>query len=194
VSRSVAQLERAQLCDLLDEIGPARATLCEGWTTHHLVAHLAVREGSFREQLRSAGRDGDRLVDETVRTHDFGELVERVRSGPPRLSVWGLPGADRVLNTLEYLIHHEDARRGEPGWEPRELPRWVEDAVWSQVVRTAKLSSLRRKERLTFVRADTGDEAVVSRGEGEQVLGGLPSELALYVSGRKQAARVVRTR
>src|SRR3954452_23786665 len=110
---SVAQLERAELCDYLDRVGPGRPTLCEGWTTHHLAAHLAVREGSLREQLRSAGPDSDRLVEETVRTHDFSALVERVRGGPSRLSLFGVPGADRLLNSLEYLIHHEDARRGE---------------------------------------------------------------------------------
>ena len=84
---SVAQLERAHLCDYLDEVGPARATLCDGWTTHHLVAHLAIREGSLREQVRHARQDSDRLVEEAVATRDFSALVDRVRHGPPRLSV-----------------------------------------------------------------------------------------------------------
>jgi uncharacterized protein (TIGR03085 family) len=191
---TVAQRERAQLCDFLDDVGPDRATLCDGWTTHHLVAHLAIRERGL-DQLRNVvpGR-GDRLVEAAVRTRDFGALVDQVRSGPPRLSFFGLPGADRALNTLEFLIHHEDARRGEDGWRPRDLPTWVEDAVWGQVVKTARLASLRGKQRLTLVRADTGQEATVSRGAGDRVLGGLPSELALYVSGRRQAARIVQTR
>jgi uncharacterized protein (TIGR03085 family) len=191
---SVAQLERAALCDYLEAVGPSRATLCEGWTTHHLVAHLAIREGSVGEQVRHAMRDGDRLVDEAVQSRDFGELVRQVRQGPPRLSLYGLPRADRVLNTLEFLIHHEDARRGEDGWEPRDLPTWVEDVVWRQVVTTAKLASLRDRRRLTLMRSDSGEEAVVSRGSGDRLLAGLPSELALYVAGRKRAARVVRTR
>jgi uncharacterized protein (TIGR03085 family) len=191
---SVAQLERSELCDFLDRVGPNRATLCAGWTTHHLVAHLAIREGGL-DQLRNLlpGR-GDRLVEAAVRTRDFAALVDRVRVGPPRLSFFGLPGADRAGNTLEFLIHHEDARRGKDGWRPRELPTWVEDAVWRQVVTTAKLTSLRSKSRLTLLRSDTGDEAVVSRGTGDQMVAGLPSELALYVSGRERAARVVRSR
>src|SRR5262245_9679824 len=36
--------ERAALCDLLDRVGPDRPTLCEGWTTNDLAAHLWVRE------------------------------------------------------------------------------------------------------------------------------------------------------
>jgi uncharacterized protein (TIGR03085 family) len=191
---SVAQRERAQLCDYLDEVGPGRATLCEGWTTHHLVAHLAIREGSLREQVRHATHDSDTLVEEAVATRDFSTLVDKVRHGPPRLSVYGLPGADALLNTLEYLIHHEDARRGEVGWLPRELPTRVEDTVWGQVVKTAKLASLRDKRRLTLRRSDTDDEAVVSRGSGDRLVAGLPSELALYISGRRGAARVVHTR
>jgi uncharacterized protein (TIGR03085 family) len=191
---SIAQLERALLCDFLDDVGPDRATLCEGWTTHHLVAHLAIREGSVVEQVRNAvpGR-GDTLVEDAVRTRDFADLVRQVRQGPPRLSVYGLPGADRVLNTLEFLIHHEDARRGEEGWQPRQLPTWVEDVIWRQVVKTAKLASLRSSRRLTLLRSDTGDEAVVSRGSGERLLAGPPSELALYVSGRRGAARIARS-
>jgi uncharacterized protein (TIGR03085 family) len=193
--RSIAQVERAMLCDYLDEVGPRRATLCDGWTTHHLVAHLAIREGSVVEQARNAmPGGGDRLVEEAVRTRDFAALVRQVRQGPSRLTLYGLPGADRLLNTLEFLIHHEDARRGEDGWEARELPTWVEDVVWGQVVKTAKLAMLRRKRSLTLLRSDNGEEAVVSHGPGDRLVVGLPSELALYVSGRKSAARVTWTR
>ena len=41
---SVASDERAALCDLLDELGPDQPTLCEGWQTRDLAAHLVVRE------------------------------------------------------------------------------------------------------------------------------------------------------
>ena len=192
---SVARVERAQLCDYLDEVGPDRATLCEGWTTHHLVAHLAIREGGVVEQARSRLLGGgDRLVEDAVQTRDFAALVRQVREGPPRLTLYGMPGADRLLNTLEFLIHHEDARRGEDGWEPRVLPTWAEDVVWAQVVKTARLASLRSKRSLTLHRSDTGEEQTVSRGSGDRLVAGLPSELALYVSGRKRAARVTWTR
>jgi hypothetical protein len=37
-------IEREQLCDLLDELGPGAPTLLVTWTTHDLAAHLVVRE------------------------------------------------------------------------------------------------------------------------------------------------------
>src|ERR1700735_4322129 len=40
----LAQQERATLCDLLVELGPDAPTLCEGWTTADMAAHLVVRE------------------------------------------------------------------------------------------------------------------------------------------------------
>ncbi|MEV4089519.1 maleylpyruvate isomerase N-terminal domain-containing protein, partial [Nonomuraea fuscirosea] len=39
-----ARGERAALCDLLDRLGPDEPTLCAGWTTADLAAHLAIRE------------------------------------------------------------------------------------------------------------------------------------------------------
>ena len=40
----VARQERQELCDLLLEVGPEAPTLCAGWTTRDLAAHLVVRE------------------------------------------------------------------------------------------------------------------------------------------------------
>jgi uncharacterized protein (TIGR03085 family) len=193
--RSIAQTERALLCDLLDEVGPSQATLCEGWTTHHLAAHLAIREGSVVEQVRRVmpGGAGDRMVEVAVRTRPFTALVEQVRGGPPRLSPFGVPGADRLLNTLEFLIHHEDVRRGEDGWVPRDLPPWVQDTVWGHVVKAARIAMVRSRRSLTLRRLDTGDAAAVAKGSGSRVVTGLPSELALYMSGRRQAAVVERS-
>src|SRR5690606_1471098 len=39
-----ASRERAALCDLLSRLGPDQPTLCEGWTTRDLAAHLLLRE------------------------------------------------------------------------------------------------------------------------------------------------------
>ncbi len=36
--------ERAALCDTLDKYGPDAPTLCVGWTTLDLAAHLVARE------------------------------------------------------------------------------------------------------------------------------------------------------
>ena len=39
-----AKSERAELCDLFDRVGPDAPTLCQGWATHDLAAHLWIRE------------------------------------------------------------------------------------------------------------------------------------------------------
>jgi len=190
---SIAKVERTQLCDLFDEVGPGRATLCEGWTTHHLAAHLVIREGFGLATARNlVPGQGDKAVESTVAAVEFAELVRRLRTGPPTISLFSLPRVDDTLNTLELLIHHEDVRRGEGTWEPRTLPGWVDDTVWSQTVKTAKLTMFRSKRALTLRRADTGEETQVSKGSGSRIVSGPPVELALYLSGRKTAALVDR--
>ena len=44
VTLDIDQRERAELSDLLDELGPDQPTLCEGWTTSAMAAHFVVRE------------------------------------------------------------------------------------------------------------------------------------------------------
>ena len=38
-----APIERAAIADLMTSLGPDAPTLCEGWTTRDLAAHLVVR-------------------------------------------------------------------------------------------------------------------------------------------------------
>ena len=40
----MARSERRELCELMTTLGPDAPTLCEGWTAHHLAAHLHIRE------------------------------------------------------------------------------------------------------------------------------------------------------
>src|SRR5437764_783312 len=39
-----AEQERAALADALEQLGPDAPTLCEGWATKELAAHVYVRE------------------------------------------------------------------------------------------------------------------------------------------------------
>ena len=119
--------ERRALCALLDETGPGAPTLCEGWTTLDLAAHLVLRE---RRPDAGAGMLGGPLAGYTARVQrkiaertPYDQLVQAVREGPPRLSMFGLPGMDERANLVEYFVHHEDVRRAAPGWEPRVLAR-----------------------------------------------------------------------
>src|SRR6476661_4751238 len=121
---SMSRTERAALCNSALEAGAQAPTLCEGWTVKDLVIHLLVRErdplgapGIVVPQLEGLTRFSERRLAD----HDFTNLVERVRQGPPRWSPMAIGPVDRAVNSLEYFVHHEDVRRAQPGWEPREL-------------------------------------------------------------------------
>src|ERR1700712_5790296 len=126
---TLAQTERAALADLLTELGPDAPTLCGDWTTRDLAAHLVVREGRPHAGpglVVKAFEGCTESVQSSYADRPYGELVELVRTGPGRLSAFSLPGVDKFLNTTEHVVHHEDVRRAQPGWEPRELPKKVQ--------------------------------------------------------------------
>ncbi|MEW9531460.1 TIGR03085 family metal-binding protein [Microbispora sp. NPDC049125] len=200
-----ARDERAALCDLLDELGPGAPTLCEGWATEDLTAHLVLRErrpdaagGILLPFL--AGYTGS-VQESLKRRHPFPELVRLVRQGPPRWSPYGLvPGLDEAVNTMELFVHHEDVRRARPGWEPRTLPGGLEDTLWKRVSAGARLFLRRSPVGVVLRRADGGgtpggagrteSKPVGRTAEPMVVVTGRPSELVLFAFGRGDHARV----
>src|SRR6201993_4731355 len=89
VGMSVVQRERAALVEILRTVGPDAPTLCEGWTTRDLVAHLVVRERRpdalpglvFGPLASYTARMQTRLATSTT----WEDLVELFASGPPLL-------------------------------------------------------------------------------------------------------------
>ena len=193
---SLAARERARLADLLGELGPDAATCCEGWTTAHLAAHVVVRDGrpdampGFGAERLAAGNPLTRwshsLEDRVRARTPYPRLVARVRSGPPAWSPVRLPVVDRLLNTSEFAIHHEDVRRAQPGWRPRALPLRDQDQLWGAV----KAFSRASRRPLVLRRSDAaGVEHRVGSGTPRTVTGE-PLELLLWLSGRRSVARV----
>lgn len=198
---SLARRERHALCDLALVLGPDAPTLCEGWTTGDLAAHLVLRE---RRPDAAAGVAGGPLAGYTAsvqqRLRDripFPDLVRMIRSGPPRLSVMALPGVDERANTVEYFVHHEDVRRGAPGWEPRELSRGEADMLWRRL-RLARLMLRKAPVGVELARDDIEDGTgegpayrITARNATPAVtVVGSPAELTMWVMGRRTAARV----
>jgi len=186
-----AQSERRSLADLLAALGPDEPTLCEGWTTRDLAAHVIVRE---RRPDAAAGivvpplRDwGERVRVDTART-PYDELVAQVRDAPWWSPVSN-PLVDWLNNTLEFFIHHEDVRRAQPGWQPRELPRDMEQSLWTRIPGVARLA-LRRQRADVLVQAPGYGEAKAGAGGPRVRLVGPPGELVLFLSGRQRASRV----
>ena len=183
---SLAQQERQTLCDLLVERGADAPTLCEGWNTSDLAAHLVVRErrpdsgpgivwpplAGYTDNVRRAVRD---------RT-PWEQLVETVRRGPPLL----LRPFDGPMNTIEFFIHVEDVRRAQDGWEPRRISPELADALWAHV----GPGGMAKKVPATIVITSPG-RADKERGAGPRLtLAGSPGELTMFGAGRQRAARV----
>lgn len=179
------------MCDLLEEIGPDASTLCEGWATLDLAAHLVVRERDPRAGLGIVfgGRfEGllDRLMN-GAKGRGHAALVERVRNGPP-LGPFAVPGLRTLLNLNEYVVHHEDVRRAN-GLGPRTDRPELQDALWGLLRRGSRL--MLRKVHGASVRLVRPDGQSIVVGSGPEVsLAGDPVELLLYLQGRRSAAQV----
>jgi uncharacterized protein (TIGR03085 family) len=184
--------ERAELCDLFLALGPDAPTLCEGWTTLDLAAHLVVREHDPRSGFAILG--GERfaklehsLMDD-ARSQGYERLVDRLRSGPP-LVPWRLPMLRQFLNLTEWFVHHEDVRRP-AGEAPRGDRADLDRALWWMLRRGSRLM-LRKVRGVGVALEAPGFGEVSARGPGPSVrLTGGPQELTLYLSGRRRAARV----
>jgi uncharacterized protein (TIGR03085 family) len=193
VSLPLVRRERHALCDTALVLGPEAPTLCAGWDARDLVAHLLVRERGWWGP--AAGITIARLQGVTERAMErkermpFPEMVEQLRD--PALTPFRLPGVERLTNTLEYLVHHEDLRRAQSTWEPRDLPVEDEDDIWKLLKGSARLATRKADTPIVIRRTDRpGQEATVRRGEPPVVVSGRPSEMVLFFFGRDQHSEV----
>jgi uncharacterized protein (TIGR03085 family) len=149
--------ERLALAALLDQAGPDAPTLCAGWQTRDLAAHVVLRE---RRPDAGAGMIGGPLAGYTARVqrqyldrYSYPELIELFKAGPPRLSPFAIPGFDEMVNTVEYFVHHEDVRRAAEGWTERKLSPGLADALWKRL-KGSRLFLRSAPTGIVFARAD----------------------------------------
>lgn len=183
-----ANRERAELADCLDAVGPDAPTLCEGWTTRDLAAHLVVRERRPDAAIGVAGgptAGWTERVQSTEAKNDYFEVVDKFRNGPPLFSVFALPGAAGLMNLVEYVVHHEDVIRAQPGWRTRDLPSDLSDTIWSRITMLAKRSFRDARSGVTLVRSDgSGAPIVANSGASTVTITGSALDLLLLASGR----------
>jgi len=183
---SVAQRERAALVETMRAVGPDAPTLCEGWKTRDLAAHLMIRE--YRPDAAPgimipffASRTA-KVQNEVAERTDWDELVDKVASGPPVYSPLKL--LDPLVNVAEMFIHHEDVRRAQPDWEPRVL----EQALVGSLRRTLPLMgrlTLAKVPGRVALRTPDGN-TLLTAGHGPAVtVTGAPEELLLFSVGRE---------
>jgi uncharacterized protein (TIGR03085 family) len=111
--------------------------------------------------------------------------------------MFALPGMDERANLVEYLVHHEDVRRAQQDWQPRQISPEVADELWKRLG-ISRLLLRRAPVGVELVRADgptTGDGAsrvrITARARTPVVtVAGTPDELTLWTMGRTDAAQV----
>lgn len=189
---SPARIEREALCDLFLALGPDAPTMCGDWTTRDLAAHLVVRErrpdAAPGILSRLASRYSERVrLQELERP--WPEIVERVRSGPPRWNPMAADRIDELTNSAEFFVHHEDVRRAQPKWAPRRLPADLEDTLDGVLRRGSWM--LVRKAQVGLI-AEPRDRRPIRlrKGEPEVTMRGPLGECVLYAYGRKSVAEV----
>ncbi|MFI6346886.1 TIGR03085 family metal-binding protein [Streptomyces sp. NPDC050560] len=187
-----AKRERLLLADLLESAGPDAPTLCEGWLARDLAAHVVVRErradaagGILIKQL------ADRLkrVQSEFAAKPYEELIQLIRTGPPRFSPYALKQIDEAANAVEFFVHAEDVRRAQPEWTPRKLDTVFADALWSRLERSARMLGRKAPTGLVVRRPD-GRTAVARRGTPVVTVTGEPGELTMFLFGRQDTADV----
>ncbi|HZC89343.1 MAG TPA: TIGR03085 family metal-binding protein [Mycobacterium sp.] len=182
---TAARRERSALVKTLLSVGPDAPTLCEGWNTRDLAAHLVVRE---RRLDATPGITLPFLADYTAKVQNkvadstsWDDLVELVASGPPVYSPFKL--LDAVANLGEMFIHHEDVRRAVDGWQPRVLDSSTAKPLRRQLGLMSRVM-LSKMPAQVVLRTPAGEQiARVGRGDAV-VVTGEPQELLLFVAGR----------
>lgn len=185
---TLAQSERARLCETALAAGADAPTLCGDWSVKDLAVHLVIREGDL---LAAPGIIVKPLAFLTERASrklaakSLEELVERVRT-PPRLSPFRIPAVDRAANTLEYFVHHEDIRRAAATWQPRELSDHEQNALWTSIGTAGKGLVRPAGVPVEIVWAEKHRTRTLRSGDHPVTLTGLPSEIVLFLFGRQQ--------
>jgi uncharacterized protein (TIGR03085 family) len=178
--------ERSAMCDLFESIGPDAPTLCEGWTTRHLLAHLLVRErrpdAAGGILIPMLAKRTDRVM-ASIAEQPYAEMIEQFRGGPPIWSPFAVPLLGDRANLTEFFVHHEDIRRAQPKWEPRADTSGRDDALW-KVLKLMGRVLFRRSPIGVVLRSADRSDLVIKRGEPGVILVGLPGEIVLHAFGR----------
>ena len=200
-TKELVATERATMVQTLKDAGPDAHTLCEGWQTRHMAAHLLLRES---KPSVAAGIAVPPLADRTERiTCELAESLDSQRkyegavesfanlTGPLGIRT-RKPSADAAMNVIEYFVHIEDIRRAQPEWEPRKVSREQQAYMWSVLTKRAKMMAGKHFPQGLVLKAPefSPEQKTVVKGKNPVTLTGEPGELVLYLFGRADQALV----
>lgn len=185
---TVARKERAALVATMRTAGPDAPTLCEGWNTRDLAAHLVVRERRLDAApgilIPAFAGYTARVQEQLTASTDWPELLSQVADGPPLYSPFIV--LDPLVNVAEMFIHHEDVRRAGKDWEPRVLDDEA-TASLQRLVRSFARMTLSKSAARVSLTTPSGT-VLATAGKGSPVsVSGEPGELLLFAAGREPA-------
>lgn len=183
---TIARDERAALVSTLHSVGPDAPTLCEGWTTRDLTAHMIVREYRLDAMpgiLITALAGRTQSAQDRAARDDWEAMLAKFAAGPPLYSPLKL--VDRFANVTEMFVHHEDVRRAGGPWDPRSLDPATEKAIRAPLKAIGKRAIAKSPAAVELITTD--GEKVATGGRGAQVtVTGDPLELLLFAFGRHE--------
>ena len=186
---SWAAHERAELVAALEELGPDAPTLCEGWLTKDMAAHVYVRERRPDAALGvlplgPLSAYTDRVMKSVLAAQGYDGLLSKLREPAPILRALHI---DEAINTVEFFVHTEDVRR--PNKMPeREMPEEFERKIGRRMAQQGRMSFRRVGARVRLV-PTVGEPVEFGKGPLVEVHG-KPSELLLLAFNRKADAKV----
>ena len=188
---------REVLAETLLAAGPGAPTLCEGWLTQDLAAHLYLREHNPRVGLglilkpwrKASEKAVAELAAASATPETFAALVEKFRAGPPKLSPFALKSVDQAANLTEFFIHTEDVRRASDRWAPRTLDAAYSGALWAELLKRAAIMYRGVDLGIVLVNPE-GPRHVAKRAPVSVAIIGDPGELLMHANGSTGQALV----
>lgn len=178
---------RNDLVTVLERVGPGLPTLCEGWNTEHMLAHLILREtrpdvaaGVILPPLsRRTEAKTEELAEELSNGQAFSRGVTDFESARPLTR--RNASVDENVNYLEYIVHREDILRGSAQAVEMNSGRAADEEeqakIWAALVKRAPMMSKDYPDGLTLVGTDAqgapryGTSVVRKSAESSRVSG-----------------------
>lgn len=181
--------ERQRLADSLEAAGPDAPTLNEGWKTRDLLEHLVLREIYPLHALgaKIPGNSLSRTRVDQVHSMDWQKLLATFRGGRQVFNPLQVGAVDRLVNTAEYVIHHEDILRANPSLPNRELSDAEQYEVFQALKGMAPLLTARLRVAVEVVtqKYPTFTAAFGPNKHETVTISGTPLEVLMYLSGRR---------
>jgi uncharacterized protein (TIGR03085 family) len=181
LASTLVRRERSALAASLRAVGPDAPTLCEGWTAGDLARHLVLRERRPLTRMRD-----EHALDAVA----FDTVVDEFDVPPTLPNPLASEAVDVLVNTSEFLVHHEDVRRAAEDWEPRDLSAEDQVETLTALRRMAPMLGRGLTVGVVLVSPQGGVRMHRATDAGSVIVRGAPLELLLFANGRRDHAQV----